>query len=181
MAGQKLAATAQPLAHLLLHRVLRDAETRGDLALGQPVGHSQRKHLPAPLGQRLDGSAQEGELLPAADGFWNGITGKEDGRVGDFRNRLEGHHAPPAQLVERQVARRREQQRPGLRDGAGLAGPQHPHQGILHQVLAVAETGKLPVEVGTQADGMRLHFGGKPTGTVGIKRRHDGQGEVNGS
>lgn len=171
--GLQIAPQAQHAeGDLRVDGVFRDAELRGDFAMGKPVDLAQRDHLAAAFGQGLDALGEQLKFLIMADGL--GHTGPifQDGQALDFYYGIDGDNLPVAEEIERGVAGRGEEK--GFRGAqrAVLAGLQEAGIGFLDQIVDVGMLGKLPVQVGAQRAFVRLDLGGKPAGGLGILRRH---------
>lgn len=79
---------------------------------------------------------------------------------------------PVAQPVEREVARRHEEERLRREDRATLARPQHTHEGLLHDILGIAQAGEPQAQPREQSRLMGPHFRGEPLHIGGTGRGH---------
>ena len=84
--------------------------------------------------------------------------------------------AAVADLVEREVARRLEEQRPRSDHRALGVCPQHAGESLLHDVVEIGQRRKPRPQPSTQQRLMREHFSGEPGGVIGTGRIH---GETN--
>ncbi|MBI4622841.1 MAG: hypothetical protein HY736_06395 [Verrucomicrobia bacterium] len=107
---------------------------------------------------------QQFDLLTARDRLGNVGLLIQDTPGIDFPQAFRMFVPAMAQVIEGEIAGRREEKRTHVPDRCDGMGAQRPQNTLLHQIVAVAERRKPRPEPPAQVRLVRLHFVGEPTG-----------------
>jgi hypothetical protein len=168
-------AAAHAAVNLLLHRRLGNAETLGDLALGEMLELAEQDDFPATRGQRIERLREQRDLLAQRGGRRRVRALGENGQRRQIGHSHKGRNLFAAREIERHMARHLEEKRLGRGDGLRGARLPDAQVGFLHDVVHIAHGGKRAAQIGAQHGLVRLHFIGKPVCLVGVGRHRDGK------
>lgn len=135
---QELFAAGDAAEHLHLHRLLGDAEARGDFLLGEALELSEHDNFAAPRRQRIDGFGEQPYFVAAARGFGGVRLVLYDGQGRQICYGDRGRDSIPAHKIECKVPRHLEQECAAGVDRPGGAGPPDPEKGLLNHIVDIA-------------------------------------------